>query len=302
MTTLLPTDRQAAAGGGPTGGHIRYSAPVMTRLGLGCSRIGSISNNQQAHEARELIAFAIDMGVSVVDTADIYGQGDSERQIGRALATRRDRAFIVTKAGKTITGAAQWLAPLKPVLLPLISKLGRRSQVSTRRERYVRSNFSPEHLRQALEASLKRLRVEFVDGFLLHSPPLEVLGNERIWRLFEEMIKSGRARHVGASIDSVDLIDAALAVPHLSLLEMPLSVIDAPQTLSQKARIDQLGIKIIAREIIRSQSSMTPTDAVRSTLNRASVTTALVGTTNKRHLEELIHGAGDTESGAEAGV
>jgi aryl-alcohol dehydrogenase-like predicted oxidoreductase len=267
----------------------------MTRLGLGCSRIGSISNDQSANAARDLIAFAIDMGVSVVDTADIYGQGDSERQIGRALATRRDRAFIVTKAGKTVTGAARWLAPFKPVLLPLISKLKRRSHVTARREHYVRSNFSPEYLRRALEASLKRLRVEYVDGFLLHSPPLEVLRDERIWRLFDDLIRTGRTRHVGVSIDTADLVDAALEIPHASLLQMPLSVIDVADTASQRARIGHLGIKVMAREIIRSQASMSPTDAVRSALSRPSVTTVLVGTTSRKHLEELIHAGRNAE-------
>jgi aryl-alcohol dehydrogenase-like predicted oxidoreductase len=269
----------------------------MTRLGLGCSRIGSVSNDQQAHEARELIAFAIDMGVSVIDTADIYGQGDSERQIGRALAGRRDRAFVVTKAGKTLAGAARWLAPLKPVLVPLISKLRRRSDITSRRERYLKNNFSPDHLRRALEASLKRLRMEFVDGFLLHSPPLAVLGDERIWRLFEELIESGRARHVGISIDSPDLLGPALDIPHVSLLELPLSVIDAADAKHQIAKIDERGIKIMAREIIRSQPNMSPTDAVKGALSRSLVTTVLVGTTRKAHLEELIRATGGVKAG-----
>src|ERR1700754_2140628 len=66
-------------------------------LGLGCSRIGSLGNPSPMHEIRALLERSLDLGVNLFDTADIYGQGDSEREIGRLLAGRRDRAFVVTK-------------------------------------------------------------------------------------------------------------------------------------------------------------------------------------------------------------
>src|SRR5258708_37645208 len=68
-------------------------------LGIGCGRVGSISNPVPMREIEATLEAAVEAGVNLFDTADIYGQGDSERTLSRLLGRHRDRMFIVTKVG-----------------------------------------------------------------------------------------------------------------------------------------------------------------------------------------------------------
>ncbi len=88
----------------------RHDEPKLSRLGLGASRMGSFGNPQPLGDSTRLVRGALDLGVTTIDTANIYGQGDSERAIGRALVGARDRAFIVTKGGRLFSGRARALS------------------------------------------------------------------------------------------------------------------------------------------------------------------------------------------------
>ncbi len=98
-------------------------APV-SRLGLGCSQVGSFGNPASLAQSRALIRQALDLGVNHFDTADIYGQGDSERAIGQAIQGRRGEAFVVTKFGKRFSAKMRLLRPLKPLIKPLLRTRG----------------------------------------------------------------------------------------------------------------------------------------------------------------------------------
>src|SRR4051794_35398169 len=90
------------------------SGAELSRVGLGCSRVGSMGNTASTREIRATLALALERGINLFDTASIYGQGDSEREIGRLLARRRDRAFVVTKIGKLFSRRMRLLRPFKP--------------------------------------------------------------------------------------------------------------------------------------------------------------------------------------------
>ena len=95
----------------------------VSKLGLGCSTVGSFNNPAPLSQIRGVLAQALDLGVSVFDTADIYGQGDSEREIGRSLRGRREKAFVITKFGKLFSAKMRLLAPFKPVLKPILTAM-----------------------------------------------------------------------------------------------------------------------------------------------------------------------------------
>jgi aryl-alcohol dehydrogenase-like predicted oxidoreductase len=76
------------------------STRPISRIGFGCGRIGSLGNPASPAQSQRLIELALDLGITLFDTANIYGQGDSERILGRALRGKRDRAFVVTKVGQ----------------------------------------------------------------------------------------------------------------------------------------------------------------------------------------------------------
>ena len=92
----------------------------VSPLGLGCGRFGSVGQKGGDEAALRLINEALDAGINLFDTSDIYGQGTSESLLGKALRGKRDKAVIVSKAGfclSTLGGAASRLKPLLRKLL-----------------------------------------------------------------------------------------------------------------------------------------------------------------------------------------
>src|SRR5262249_16926813 len=92
----------------------------VSALGVGCSRVGSISNPVAMREVRATLEAAIDAGVNLFDTADVYGQGDSERLLGRLRTRYGDRMFVVTKVGLVCGRLANAIRFAKPALRALV--------------------------------------------------------------------------------------------------------------------------------------------------------------------------------------
>ncbi len=266
----------------------------ISRLGLGCSKVGSLGNPASGAELRALMRQAFDLGVTVFDTADIYGQGDSEREIGRALRAVRDQTFVITKFGKQFSPVMRAIRPLKPVIKPLLALRGARggAAVTAQREGVMREDFSPAWLRGALDASLRRLGREQVDAVLLHSPPLAVFGDPAVAELLAELKASGKVGHFGASCDDADDLAAALAIPGLSLLQLPLDVIDHAAASGLAEQIAQRRITVFAREVIRLQPGLDPLSAVTQAAARPGVGCVIAGTSRPAHLTQLAQALG----------
>jgi aryl-alcohol dehydrogenase-like predicted oxidoreductase len=255
-------------------------------LGLGCSRIGSLANVVPMRDIRALLGRSLELGVNLFDTADIYGQGDSEREIGRLLAGRRESAFVVTKVGKRFSAKMRLVRPLKPLLKPLLSGSAR-SAVVGRRDANLAVDFSPGHILAASEASLSRLGFEYIDALLLHSPPAEEIGPVAGGAL-AALKKAGKVRHFGISCDDLPALKAALEIPGIELLELPLDVIDAAIETGLSDTIRKRSIGVLAREVIRLQPGVAPAQAIRQAASRACVASVILGTSSVRHLEEAV--------------
>jgi aryl-alcohol dehydrogenase-like predicted oxidoreductase len=256
----------------------------LSRLGLGASRIGSFNNPQSLSASLRLIRGALDLGVTTIDTANIYGQGDSERAIGRALAGVRDQAFIITKGGRLFSARARALRWIKPLVRPLLAARGGQA-VSARRGDELRADWSGPALTRSLDASLRRLRTDRVDGFLLHSPPAAVAADPEVHAALAAVRAAGKARHVGISCDDRAALEGALTMPALTMLELPVDLLaDAAEFADA---IAARAIIVIAREVISLRPDLTPAAAVRDALARPPVGCALVGTTRLAHLADL---------------
>lgn len=268
----------------------------ISRLGLGCSRIGSFNNPLPDRDALRLVQSALDMGVRVLDTANVYGQGDSERVIGRALKGRRDDAFVVTKCGMSFSPRMYLLLPLKPLLRPLLRPLlarrsgggGAASGVATaQRAAALRRSFAPAALTASLEGSLRRLGLEDVDALLLHSPDAAALADPAIAATLARLKQAGRVRHIGVSCDDADSLHAALAMPGLTMLQLPWPLVADGQANALAER----GLMVQVREVIRLQPALAPEVAVAQALSTAGVGTVLVGTHSQAHLSALAAAA-----------
>ena len=264
----------------------------MAGLGLGCSRLGSFGSGLSRAESIRLVRQALDAGVNLFDTANIYGQGDSERYIGAALSGRRHEAFIVTKVGKTFSLPMQMLRPLKPVLKPVFAAFGRGQAVTARREAHMGEAFRPAAIRAAVDASLARLRTDMVDGLLLHSPSAHCASDPAMHDALASVKSQGKALRIGMSCDDAASLEAALLMPGLELLELPpdlISLVASVPVLSE--RIRSTGTSIIAREVLKYGPALTPREAVQRALAWPHVTCVVVGTSRLDHLKELMPGS-----------
>ena len=190
------------------------STPPFTRIGLGCARVGSLTNPSSPAESRRLIELAFSLGVRLFDTANIYGQGDSERILGRALAGKRDQAFIVTKIGKRFSAKMRLIRPFKPI----VKRLRRPSPagdafVASQRAANVGFDLDHRTMERDVAAALKRLRIDHIDMLLLHSPSAATVADPAVVDTLSAIRDKGMIAGYGVSADSADVVAAALAMP-----------------------------------------------------------------------------------------
>ncbi len=177
MTDQSARQNAAAAGTFDIGGDLR-----VNRLGFGAMRItgkGIWGEPENPEEARCVLERAIELGINLIDTADSYGPDVSERLIGETLYPYPEDLVIATKGGLLRDGPGQW-----------------------------RPDGRPEHLREACEGSLKRLRVDRIDLYQLHRIDPRVPAEESLGAL-AELREEGKIHHVGLSEVSVEEIQRA---------------------------------------------------------------------------------------------
>lgn len=184
----------------------RIGSLEVSAVGLGCNNFGWRIDEASTHAVLDA---AIDAGVTLLDTADIYGDTDSEAFLGRALRGRRDRVVLATKFGK----------PGDPG---------------------IAGGASLAYVRAAVEGSLKRLRTDRIDLYQLHEPRPETPIADTLGAL-AELVEQGKVREIGCSNFSPDQIEAAAKASdeggglarfvsvqnELSLLRGDLAVVDA---------------------------------------------------------------------------
>ncbi|HWZ92223.1 MAG TPA: aldo/keto reductase [Polyangiaceae bacterium] len=222
----------------------------VTELGLGCARIGGVFQGDTLSFVR-LLAVARDAGINFFDTADMYSQGESESLLGRAFSEQRSQVVIATKAGYCLPGRRKLAGRLKPILRPVIRTLGiRRDRLPDSARGVMAQDFSPAYLVKALEASLRRLRTDYVDLFQLHSPPMAVVERGEWEPALEDLKRAGKIRYYGIACDSLETGLAALRYPGVSSLQFTFSLLEqkAEQVLLPETRAR--GIAGIARETL----------------------------------------------------
>lgn len=180
----------------------------VSAMGLGCWAIGGPFSEGDTplgwgevddDESVRAIHAALDRGINFFDTANVYGAGHSERVLARALADRRQEVVIATKF----------------------------SAVFDERSRQVTgSDASPEGIRRALDASLRRLETNYIDLYLFHDNGYPVAEAEPVRDTLESLVESGRIRSYGWSTDFEDRATVFAEGPHCTAIELQLNVLD----------------------------------------------------------------------------
>jgi aryl-alcohol dehydrogenase-like predicted oxidoreductase len=259
---------------------------ALSTLGVGCSRIGSFNNPTPPREIQAMLEEALAAGVNLFDTADIYGQGDSERALGALLRNRPADAFVVTKIGKRFSTRMRLARPFKPVLKALLPAAGR-GAVTAAREANMNADFSPARFPAAVESSLRRLGMDSLDGLLLHSPPASVLADPAVARALLRLTERSLVRFWGASVDTLAELEAAARMPGLSLLQIPYDLILAVEDQPLAGDLRERGVTVFAREVVRLQPGRSAPAAAAAAAAHPLVDCVIVGMSTRTHLREL---------------
>lgn len=193
--------------------------PNVSALGLGCMSMGIAgtytSSVRDDSDAIALIHRALDLGITLLDTADVYG--DSERQVGKAIEGRREKVVLATKFGFT-TGIG---AEKRPI------------------------DGSPVYVRKACDASLGRLGVDSIDLYYLHRVDASVPIEETVGAM-ADLVRAGKVIHLGLSEASADTVRRAHKVHPIAAVQSEYSLFSRDPEGELLPTLAELDIALVA--------------------------------------------------------
>ncbi|MEO6999307.1 MAG: aldo/keto reductase [Terracoccus sp.] len=193
------------------------AAPLdVSAVGLGCMGMSEFYGRGDEGQAVATIHRALELGVTLLDTADMYGPFTNERLVGRATADRRDQVVLATKFGNE------------------------RAEDGTR----LGVNGRPEYVRRAAEASLQRLGVDHIDLYYQHRVDQNVPIEETVGAM-AELVTAGKVTHLGLSEASPDTIRRAHAVHPITALQTEYSLFTRDIEHEILATLRELGIGLV---------------------------------------------------------
>jgi len=185
----------------------------LSEISFGAWALGADWGHVSEEEALDALNAALDEGINFIDTADVYGDGRSERLIAKVLKQRSEQVYVATKAGRR----------LNP---------------------HIASGYNRENLTAYIERSLKNLDMEALDLVQLHCPPTEVYYMPETFAILDDLVQAGKIKYYGVSVEKVEEAIKAMEFPNVQSVQIIFNIFrQRPAELFfELAKQNQVGI------------------------------------------------------------
>ena len=161
----------------------------VSEIGIGCWAIGSEWGDVSVEDAKEALYTSIDNGINFFDTADVYGDGRSEKIISEVLKNSNEQIYVATKAGRR----------LNP---------------------HNADGYNLKNIESFIDRSLINLGVDIIDLVQLHCPPSEICGKPETYEMMDEIVKKGKIKYYGVSVEKVSEALDAIQHPNVKSIQI----------------------------------------------------------------------------------
>jgi len=161
----------------------------VSEIGLGCWAIGSEWGEVLEQDAREVLKTSLDKGVNFFDTADVYGDGRSEKFVGELIKSTSEKIFVATKSGRRLN-------PHTP------------------------EGYNLKNIEEFIDRSLINLGIDCIDLLQLHCPPSEISSKKETYEMMDEIVKKGKIAYYGVSVEKVSEAMDAIQFPNVKSIQI----------------------------------------------------------------------------------
>ena len=161
----------------------------VSEIGIGCWAIGSEWGDVSEEDAKEALYTSIDNGINFFDTADVYGDGRSEKIISEVLKNSNEQIYVATKAGRR----------LNP---------------------HNADGYNLKNIESFIDRSLSNLGVDIIDLVQLHCPPSEICGKLETYEMMDEIVKKGKIKYYGVSVEKVSEALDVIKYPNVKSIQI----------------------------------------------------------------------------------
>lgn len=161
----------------------------VSEIGFGAWAIGADWGNVSEADAMAALHAAVDNGVNFIDTADVYGDGRSEKLVARLLKERSEQIYVATKAGRRL-------------------------------DPHVTEGYNRKNLTRFIERSLRYLEVDALDLVQLHCPTTQVYYNPEVFQALDDLQTAGKIKHYGVSVEKVEEAIKAIQYPGVKSVQI----------------------------------------------------------------------------------
>ena len=161
----------------------------VSEIGIGCWAIGSEWGDVSPENAKDALFTSLDNGVNFFDTADVYGDGRSEKFIGEILKNTKEKIYVATKAGRRL-------------------------------DPHVSEGYNLNNIEAFIDRSLLNLGIDTIDLLQLHCPPSDICGKSETYEMMDEIVKKGKIKYYGVSVEKVSEALDAIKFPNVKSIQI----------------------------------------------------------------------------------